>query len=227
MEGTVRGRKESMKNRKSEITDEQIEKLARTLKEKFLAEKRATQYAKVKEVLALLAAGTFLPLAIIMPSLPLALKPFLKEHKKDWEEWKRYNPFYLHRTIKRLEKQKLVKIKERGKKQIVEITDQGKKKILKYALDGLEIKRPKSWDGKWRLIIYDIPEKQKRQRDIFRDHLISLKFLHLQDSVFLYPFPCEDEVEFLRQFYNLGKHIIIIEVKGLENEAVYRKYFGL
>lgn len=216
-----------MKKGKNKISDRQIEKLARALKEKFLAEKRVNQYAQVKEVLTLLGAGAFLPLAIIMPGLPMALKPFLKEHKEDWEEWKRYNPFYLQRTIKRLEEQKLVKIKDRGKKQIVEITNQGKKKILKYALDELEIKRPSGWDRKWRLIIYDIPEKQRRRRNIFRDHLKALGFWRLQESVFLYPFPCEDEIEFLRQYYNLGKHIIILEVKGLENETAYRKYFGL
>ena len=41
------------------------------------------------------------------------------------------------------------------------LTKFGKRRIIKYALDELSIEKPKQWDGRWRMIIYDVDEKRK------------------------------------------------------------------
>ena len=39
---------------------------------------------------------------------------------------------------------------------------EGEKKALKFKLDEMEIKKPAKWDGEWRIVIFDIPERFKK-----------------------------------------------------------------
>lgn len=177
---------------------------------------------KVRDILYLLAGGTFLAASIIMPGLPLVLKPFLNnQRKREEREWAKYNTWRLKQLIKRLNAQKVVEIKE-GE---VKITKKGRQKLLKYDLEKMELK--KRIDGKWRLIIYDISNLKKSQREIFRSTLKRLNFLPLQKSVYLTPYVCDDEIEFLRQTFDIGNDVILLKVKSIENEIVYKKYFGI
>lgn len=177
---------------------------------------------KVKDVLILLGAGTFLVASIIMPGLPLVLKPFLTEkRRREEKEWKKFNLWRLRQVIKRLAKQKLVEITD----EVVKITEKGRRRLLKFNLEEMELKR--KTDGKWRLIIYDIANLRKEKRELFRSMLKKLKFLRLQESVYLTPFVCEDEIEYLRQVFGINEEVLVLKVSGIENEQVYKDYFGL
>ena len=58
--------------------------------------------------------------------------------------------------------------------------------------------RNKKWDGRWRLVFYDIDEKSKRTRDRLQKKLKELGFGMIQKSVYLTPFDvAEDFREFL------------------------------
>ncbi len=182
---------------------------------------------KVKEVLMLLGAGTFLAASIVMPNLPMVLKPFLDEKKKREEnEWKKFNTWRLKQVLKRMHQQKLVEIVENNEEHIVKISENGKKRLLKFNLDEMELKDQK-WDGKWRIIIYDILTGKKEEASLFRKTLKRLKFLKLQRSVYLTPFKCYDEIEYLRQVCSINTEALILTVSGLENEKAYREYFGI
>ena len=54
-----------------------------------------------------------------------------------------------------------------------------------------------------------------------------MNFLKLQRSVYLTPFRCRDEIEYLRQVCGIPSEVIILTVSGIENEHVYKEYFGL
>lgn len=182
---------------------------------------------RVKDVLILLGVGTFLLASMIMPGLPMAIKPFLDEKRKREEnEWKKFNTWRLRQVLRRMHEQKLVEVIEENGMQIVKISEKGNKKLLKYDLETLELKN-KKWDGKWRIIIYDIFSQKREERELFRKTLKRLKFLQLQRSVYLIPFKCYDEIEYLRQVCRVDTEVLILTVSGLENEKVYREYFGL
>lgn len=182
---------------------------------------------KVKEILTLLGAGTFIAASLIMPGLPMAIKPFLDERRKREEnEWRKFNTWRLKQVLNRLHQQKLVEVVEREDMQIVKISDKGKKKLLKFNLEEIQLNH-KKWDGKWRIIIYDIFTTKRQEAELFRKTLKRLKFLKLQRSVYLTPFRCYDEIEYLRQVCNIGKEVLILTVSGLENESAYREYFGV
>lgn len=93
-----------------------------------------------------------------------------------------------------------------------EITGQGRTRLCKrIKLDKLGQK----WDGRWRILIFDIPEKTRLKRDYLRQKLYALGFGHLQKSVWVSPFDITREVrEFLR-FQGLDEGVILFEAKRI------------
>jgi len=209
-------------------SDEKIVKLASLLEKQMREEKRDNQYASVKNVLTILGAGAVLSMSFIAPPILLAAKPFLDAKREDdYESWKQFNSYYLKRTIRRLQKQKLVKIQEHDGDQVVTLTKNGKRRILKYSLGDLTIDKQKNWDGKWRLVLYDVSNNRRVLRDLFREMLKSLGFYQLQESVWIYPYPCENQISFLREYYGVGNEVIYVVAKKLEDDTPYRTYFGV
>jgi len=209
-------------------SDSKIRELALMLEKQMRNEKTENRYASVKKVLTILGAGAVLSMSFFIPSALLLAKPFLDKKREDeFNSWKQFNTFYLKRTIRRLQKAKLVEIHENDGKEIVVLTKNGRRKILKYSLDTLSIEKPKQWDGQWRLILYDVSDTRKGLRDIFRETLRALGFYQLQESVWIYPYPCENQISFLREYYGVGNEVIYVIAKKLEDDTPYRTYFGV
>lgn len=186
----------------------------------------------VKKILLILGLTGFVTASLIIPTLPLAAKPVVDYYKKkkgeqEFKEWERFNQSRLKFLLKRLYQQKVVDFKNTDGQTIIILTEKGKKKILSYQLEKIMIEKPPKWDGKWRVIIYDIKKERKILGDIFRRFLQKMQFIKLQKSVYLTPYPCDEQIEFLRQYYGLGEEILYLVAQKIENEEVYKKYFGL
>ena len=50
---------------------------------------------------------------------------------------------------------------------------------------------------------FDIPERFKKQGEALRNKLRELGFAKLQESVFIYPYECEDEINFIVEVFLL------------------------
>ncbi len=218
------------KRRKREIRgqlpSEKIDELAKILAKQIDAEIFERKYAPVREVLKLVGAGAFLAASVVAPGLPRALKPF-RTDSEEYEAYKRFNIPYLKQNLKRLERQKLVEIDEEEGVQVIKITDAGRQKILRYALNELAVEKPKYWDGQWYLVSYDIPECFKEIRRAFQDYLKAWGFYPLHKSVYLHAYPCQDQIEFLREYFGVGKWVRIFTVTKIENDRSFRAFFGV
>jgi len=92
--------------------------------------------------------------------------------RKQWKvlkqvsrEWKKINEKELKQELKQLYRSKMVKREENSDGSYsITLTEKGKLKILTYHFEKMKI-REKEWDGKWRMIIFDIPEKLKSGRN--------------------------------------------------------------
>lgn len=174
-----------------------------------------------KIVLSVLAVGGVLAIAAIAPNSLQMLKMFGIDKK-------RYKSQSVYKALKRMEKQNIIKVvKETDSKTTISITRDGKKKLVEYNIDDMEIKKPKIWDGKWRIISFDIPEKQKTAREALRTKLKDFDFYHLQKSLFACPFPCRDEIDFVSEIFKIRKHITYFETSNITNELAMKKYFNL
>jgi len=207
------------------IKTEDIRKIATLLERKINQEKINKRYASTKEVLLLLGKGILLTFSLVAPNLAQLLK--LLEEKPNQDEWKKFNLGYLKRTLERLNRQKLIEIIPQKNKTVVKITEAGKTKILKYALEELTIEKQTPWDEKWRIVLYDIPNQSSVNRDHLRKILKTLGFLEIQKSVYLTPFPCEDQIDFLKSIFGLDKYIKLIIAEKIEDEKPFKDYFGL
>lgn len=107
------------------------------------------------------------------------------------------------------------------------LTPRGKQQATLGQLLGIKIKKPKRWDTLWRVVLFDIPEKHKKFRDIFRSHLKAVGFHELQHSVFVFPFPCEKEILSLVKLYRAESYVRFITAKDIDNEKLLKKKFSL
>ncbi len=139
-----------------------------------------------------------------------------------------FTPWKVRRTIRELERQNRVKVEYKKDGSItVYITKQGMTRALSYKLDSFSLQKPKRWDKKWRVIIFDIPIQLNKVRDLFRERLKQLGLVMIQKSVFLSPYSCFDEVEFLRQLYHIPDTILYILAEKVEGEERLRERFNL
>lgn len=208
--------------------EEHIAALCKMLSNRWKKEETHRRYAPVKQVLTIIGVAGAIGLSFVSPTAVMLAKPLLDEKKRsDREAWRAYNPSFLRRTIKRLQSQKLVEMTKDDGKQVVILTKAGRRRILKYSLDGLSIEKPIHWDGCWRMVIYDVEDRRKQLRDLFRSTLRGLGFYKLQESVWLYPYPCEEQVTFLREYYGVGNEVLYVIATKLEDDAPYRTYFKL
>ena len=138
-----------------------------------------------------------------------------------------YVRWQIMQVTKQLEKQKYVTVKGKGDTVTVTITKQGMRRALTYQLGKMKLLTPKKWDGKWRVIIFDIPESYHHTRDIFRMRIRQLGLYFLQESVFVSPYPCFNEVEFLRELYGVAFTVRYLLVEKIEEDRPLRDHFHL
>jgi len=174
-----------------------------------------------KEILKGLALGGLIVASFALPNLPQVFSFLGIESTKDRLRAKR--------IIKELKKQKLIDLYEKGDDMVMEITERGEKRVLEYKIDEVEIKRPKKWDGFWRVIMFDIPESCKRARDALSSKLKEMELYPLQKSVFVCPFECKDEIDFIAEFFNVRKFVHYFTAKEMDekDEEYLRRYYNV
>jgi|SRR3989344_2749124 len=174
-----------------------------------------------RKILLLLGAG-----------LALGLTRSPKRHwwiiKQIPREWKKVNRQALERAINSLYTSHLVQEKHNkdGTTTLV-LNDKGKQRALRFNIDKMEIKKPAKWDRKWRVVMFDIPEKLRRLRDSLRLHFREIGLIELQKSVFVYPYPCSQEIEFILEFYNARRHVRFVLAENIDNELHLAHKFNL
>lgn len=77
------------------------------------------------------------------------------------------------------------------------------------------------------MVLFDIPEKIRKGRDALRDKLKDLGFYELQKSVWVHPYPCEDEINFITEVFDLRPYIRFAEIAKITNEAKLKLHFKL
>ena len=109
----------------------------------------------------------------------------------------------------------------------VVLTEKGKQTASRFDPDNLSIPQPNHWDKKWRVIIYDIPDNKKAARDALRRKLYELSFKEWQKSVFIHPYPCDQQIDFVIEFFDVRPYVRRGLMTNITNEAEIKLHFGL
>lgn len=185
--------------------------------------KRKVIYTIGKGILLLLAFGALATVAVIAPNSLQIIKLFQKRDRR----LRKYTPKSITRTLYRLKAQKLISIEKENGQMIIKITKKGKSQALKYNIEEIKIPKPKSWDKKWRLVMFDIPNKKTLARNVLRDKLKELGFFSLQKSIWIYPYECEDEINFIKGVYGVDSYVKMATAEKIDDEEKYLKIFNL
>lgn len=181
----------------------------------------------VKDVFSWLAIAGAITIAATSPyfvrNLLDGYKMYKRYKKRDgWSKQKISNVFY------RLKRDGLISVKRINNQIYISLTPEGKKKAGMLQIDNLEIKKPKKWDKKWRLLSFDIAEKKKIVRESLRGKLKELGFCPFQKSIWVHPFDCRAEIELLKDFFGLfDKEVQLIIAENIGEERGWKKIFKL
>lgn len=169
-------------------------------------------------VLATLALGGMMTLAILAPNALQLLRPLLKNKRLQ------NSKVAVYTAVKRLNQQGLIYFEKTEKGTFVRLTEKGKAYLHTRLAKPDRLKR---WDGKWRILIFDIKEYRRKTRDKLRRTLIYFGFKHLQHSVWIYPYDCEDLIVLLKADFKIGKDVLYIVAEKVENDLWLKKHFSL
>ena len=184
-------------------------------------ESKPSKLPSAKDILKILAGvGTIGAIFVFPGAAPALGSLFLGQ--------KQYGRWQTKQVISQLGNRKYAEIEYLNDGRVkVKITKAGLTRALTYELDGMRLNIPKKWDRKWRVIIFDIPKKYNRVRDLFRMRLKQLGLWKLQESVYVSPYPCFNEVEFLRELYGVSFTVQYLLVEKLEDDLYLRDHFEL
>ena len=185
--------------------------------------KRKRIYGPTKQkILLLLATG--LALGLQKTTIGQQVK-IIQQAVKEWS-W--INRHYLSRCLREFRDDRLVEYDENDDGNIkIVLSEQGEKRVLQFKIDQLILPKLKHWDDHWRIVLYDIPEKNKPAREALREKLKELGFYEWQKSVFIFPFPCRDEIDFLIEFFEIRSYVRYAELSNPTNEAELKLHFEL
>ena len=185
-------------------------------------EKLAKRVGHIQQkVLLLLLGGLTL-------SLTRSPKQYFRVLKSIGKEWKAINRRSLNDAIQKLYQSKLVSSKDnRDGTLTLVLSQEGEELALTYDLDRLVIKEPTAWDKKWRVVMFDVPEHLKKVRDTLRMHFKDMGFYEFQKSVFVHPYPCREEIEFIIEHYNARRFIRFIIATDIDNAIELKRHFKL
>ena len=145
---------------------------------------------------------------VVAPNAVQALDKLLKKNK--------VKGFDRDRLIKELRRQNLVIISTEDETIKFNLTPAGAYRLQNVLIDEIQIKKPKKWDRKWRIVSYDIPKKLANQRKYFLDKLNELGFEMINHSLWVSPYPCFEAIEQLAGHYNILRYCRLIEADRLD-----------
>ena len=164
---------------------------------------------------------------LITPNFPIVFASILGLIKEFTE--KKPTNIQVKRVLKNLEKKEIISLEKKGEEVYVKLKGWLSPKVLKYSLKGiLDYKRKKKeWKGKWFLVIFDVPEEQRNKRDYLRRFLNYIGFFPYQQSVYIYPYECSEEIALVKKMVEGGKYISYVIADSIENEDAVKRHFQL
>lgn len=129
----------------------------------------------------------------------------------------------IKRAIKELEEMEYIKLDKSSKK--IYLINKGALEVLRFVI---KKKRPK-WDKRWRMVIFDIPERKRQQRDFLRLKLKWLGFKELHKSVWVFPYDIKKQIKDLLKICNFVSEgdIRFLIVEDIDDDKDLKKEFDL
>ncbi len=183
-----------------------------------------TSKAQITKItLCVLAIASIPVIVLVGAAMGNAVQVF-----KQFETSKKLSKEQITNSMKQLRRKRLIEyVRDKSGKTVVRITKRGISKLRAFDVELMVINKPRKWDNKWRLVMFDIPLRFTKGREALRYHLKKLDFFQFQKSAWIYPYPCEDEIIFIADFHGVGKYVEVLTVENILRDEKIKKHFDL
>jgi DNA-binding transcriptional regulator PaaX len=175
---------------------------------------------ELKKAILLLSVGVIaIPAVCVAPGLAILFKSLNAKSSKD-----RYR---VQRTMNGMKANGLLVRQIKNGEEVLVVTDKGKEEAWSALNDNMRISKQKKWDKKWRIVTFDIPETKLRIRREVSHKLKDIGMEAIQNSVFITPYPCKNEIDKITGHYGISKFFIYLETNYIESNKDLLKKFNL
>ena len=179
-------------------------------------EQKRTRGELALQILALCIVGGAVLTAAVLPGLPQIMKLCGVKTAKD-----RYR---IKRSVEGLEHRGFIVRNGSGH---YSLTKKGRTEVAVGMLEKQVIQKSPTWDKKWRVLMFDIPEEFAYARREASVLIREMGMKKIQNSVFISPYPCTKEIKKLAKHYHIEQFLIYLETETISESDSLKKYFGL
>lgn len=165
-----------------------------------------------KDILKIIGKSLILASTLVIPNLAQALRPRNRTEK-----------FRHKRTIKKLFDDKIIYLF--GEE--IRLTKKGRELLGTINVEEIQIFAKDEWDGVWHIVCYDIPENKKVARDHFRAKLHEAGFKFIQDSLWVFPYECKEEIALISQNLGIAPFVAYLNTDYLPQQDKLLHHFSL
>ena len=182
---------------------------------------------ETKEIVKLTAKEILLTLFDI-PMMGVSVfdaRGYYKKSINEYLEERSFDRSNFRQKIYYLKKMGFINNYLEGQESFVELTPKGFENINLSKFKGISIQRNQNWDGRFRIIVWDIPSDKKYLGDALRRKLIKIGFRQIQKSIFAFPFECKKEIDQICYFYGVRRYLKYMIADILEGEDEIISFF--
>ncbi|OGI78145.1 hypothetical protein A3C57_00545 [Candidatus Nomurabacteria bacterium RIFCSPHIGHO2_02_FULL_33_12] len=139
------------------------------------------------------------------------------------------NKYAITRSLKNLKDAGFIENISSGKNSYARLTKDGRKKVNSINLESDTAVVNTSWDGNWRIVLLDLPESRKAERESLRYLLKKAGFVCLKNSAWISPYPFEFMFYNIKKDLNLTNELVIIVTNKIDEitETEIKNIFGM
>lgn len=209
-----------------EKTKKNREKVEETEKEKKKNEKRWRAYKRNEALKTTLRTIATAGVLVVAATSPYFLSTLVRQYFRDAKDDKKKKA--LTRAFDYARRNKFITWEENDGKIYVTLSEEGTYKIQEYNFDEMVLPQKRKWNGRWHVVIFDIPDKKKAAREALREKFQELGMVMLQKSVWVWPYECRNEIRFIQDVFGLNeKEVNYIIADFIEEERNLLKHFNL
>lgn len=127
--------------------------------------------------------------------------------------------FSRERVLAEIKRQKLAEIRRDNSAIILTLTPAGALRLQRALVEDVTVTEPAVWDKRWRMVTFDIPVDQSKQRVAFTKQLRRMGFVMLQRSLWVHAAPSFEQASEVARHYNLLRYCTMFEVVRLDKKS--------